>query len=448
MVSAVGSTTYSGVPTVTDALTAGDYTAMDAPLDTSFLPYVFDHSSRNTIISVQNTGSEEATITLHYVRKADGTEIPGGASCEGSPIVDTIPASGVVYYDLLNLTRNGAASGGTGGTIPCMSTDGTTQPSAGTAGGFNGSVYITATHSIAAAASTHWNKYSTAYTGATSDDTFLYYPQVTRHKNPTTGEWVLWTAMVVQNTQSFPISITVSIQGATGGVTFSDTIPALSNLGYNTRFQGSFSDAMWTNCTDGHQLEPTCWIENELGAPDWTGAATVQVNTPGGTIVGVGHGFYYGVDRARGFTYEGLQPATATTLAVCPRMQDQDATGNKRWSAVIVQNASDAVASVELYLFTQGNATGGLAGADLTLDDGGPGFPIPVGERAGFNTRFDSDYLAASAFDPLGNNWLGSLVVTSDEPILATMSVFRVDASGSPAVDWATDYNCYNVAVP
>jgi len=442
-IAAVGRTVFENVPTAPDGLTAGDYTALAAPQDTSFLAYVFDHPSRNNIIAVQNTGSSEATVTIHYLRRADGTEIPGGATCEGSPIVDTIPANGVVYYDLLNLTRNGVPSGGIGGKIPCMNADGTTQPPAGTGGGFEGAVYIESDTDIATATSIHWAKFEGSYTGATSDDDFLYYPQVVRHKNPSTHEWVRWSAVIVQNTGASPVDITVNFIGSPGlgSVTFDDTIPAYSSKGYNTRFRGDFSDTLWANCESGHVENPDCYLQQQFGVEDWTGAVTIKVKdtTPDGRIVGVGHVQYY---KGRVFSYEALMPGDASTIAVCPRMQDQDAGTNRRWSAALVQNASTTTANIKLYLFDEDKTTGGLANADLTLDNAGVGYPVASGARFGFNTRFDAD-VPASAFDPLGNDWTGTAVVTSDQPILVTMSVFRADATTGE--DWATDYNCYNV---
>ena len=141
-VAAVGRTYFENVPDPPDHLYAGDYTALASPQHTSFLAYVFNSGGRNNIIAVQNTEDTDATVTIHYLRRADGTEIPGGATCEGSPIVDTIPANGVVYYDLLNLTRNGVASGGIGGKIPCMGANGTEQTTPGTIGEFEGAVVL------------------------------------------------------------------------------------------------------------------------------------------------------------------------------------------------------------------------------------------------------------------------------------------------------------------
>lgn len=441
-VAAVGRTIYTGVPDAPDGLYAGDYTAMAAPADSAFLPYVFD-STRNTIFAVQNTAGTAATITLNYFNRSDGSHITGSASCEGSPIVDTVPANGVVYYDLLNLTRNGVASGGTGGKIPCM-LNGTSQPTAGSAGNFEGAIYITSTTDIAVAASTHWAKFEGVYTGATADDTFLYFPQFVRAKLSGTGDWNRWSAAVIQNTQNFPIEVTVSFIGGSGGgtVVFTDTIPALSSAGYNTRFQGDIPSNLWTNCTSAHGFQPTCELEDQLGTSDWTGAATVEVNTPGGRIVGVNHVQYF---AGRVFTYEGLQPGQATTIAVCPYMHDRDSGTNKQWSAVLVQNASTTTATVKTYVFTQTNTTGGLAGANLTLDNGGAGYEIASGERLGMNTRFNvAGGLAASAFNPLGNDWVGSAVIVSDdEDILVTMSIFRKD--NVTGEDWATDYNCVNL---
>lgn len=444
-VAAVARTIYSGVPDAPDGLYAGDYTAQDTPALTSFLAYVFNGGNRNSIFSIQNTTGSDATVTIHYLRRSDGTEIPGGASCEGSPIVDTIPAYGAVYYDLLNQTRNGVYDGDLGGTIPCQSADGTTQPAAGTEGGFEGAIYIESDQEIIAASSTHWARFQGVYTGATTDDTFLYYPQLVRVKSPD-GDWVRWSALIVQNTENFDVDIEVSLIGgpsSPASVTFTDTIPALSSVGYNTRFQGDFADDMWTNCSAAHGLEPDCWLEGSNGfdTRDWTGAATVEVLTSGGHVVGVNHVQYF---VGRVFTYEALQPSTAGTTLVCPIFQDQDSGDNMRWSAAIVQNTStSADATVDAYLFTEGNTTGGLAGADLTLNNGGAGYTVGQGERFGLNTRFDADEVA-SVFDPLGNDWVGSLVLVSrDEPIHATVSIFRYDRSNGK--DFATDYNCYVV---
>ena len=443
-VSAVGRTIYTGVPDAPDGLYAGDYTAVGTTSTSSFLPYVFD-STRNTIFTVQNAASSAATIYLNYFNRTDGQHIAGSTACSGSPIVDTIPANGVVHYDLLNQTRNGVYAGGAGGDIPCMS-GGTAQPTAGTAGDFEGAIYITSTTEIVAAASTHWATFEGVYTGAVSDDEFLFFPQIARAKNASTGDWVRWSAVIVQNTQNVPVSIMVSLIGSGGTVTFTDTIPALSSAGYNTRFQGDFPNNMWTNCTSAHGFQPTCELESQLGTSDWTGAATVEVLTPGGKIVGVNHVQYF---AGRVFTYEGLQAASGTNIAVCPILQDQDSTSNRRWSALLIQNTSlSASANVKAYFFKQGNTAGGLAGADLTLDNAGVGYSVAAGGRFGLNTRFDViGGPAASVFDPMGNNWAGSAVIVSgDEPIVATASVFRADTGTGE--DWATAYNCYNVVAP
>jgi hypothetical protein len=471
MVAAVGRTVYTNVPTVGDQLTAGDYTAMSEPATTAFLPYVFDFA-RNTVWTIQNTEDVEATVYIHYVRRSsdatiDGTEIPAGTNCNGGYVVDTIPANGTVYYDLLNLTRNGAPSGAKTASdkIPCMScmtTGSCVQSTAGSYGQFEGSIWITSTANIATAASTHWDKFEGVYTGATAEDTFLFYPQVVRVKDEIADGklanlWVRWSAVIVQNTKNFPVDITVSFIGTTGlgSVQFTDTIPANSSRGYNTRFRGDFPDSLWTNCLEGHAPNPTCALEQAFGTNDWTGAVTVEVDTPGGAIVGVNHVQYFGVDAARVFTYEALQPGTASNIVVCPIMQDQwrssggGAIPNKRWSALIVQNASPAsTANVRLYLFDTNQATGGIGNERLQVLDGGSPWSIGPGERLGFNTRFDvTGGPARSVFDSLPLDWTGTAVVVSeDEPILGTMSVFRVDTGSGK--DFATDYNCYNVPTP
>jgi hypothetical protein len=235
------------------------------------------------------------------------------------------------------------------------------------------------------------------------------------------------------------------MEGPSGGVVFSDTIPALSGKDYNTRWKGDFSDALWTNCTSNHQLEPTCQIESDFGTAAWTGAAIVEVNTPGGRIVGVSHVMY---DAQYEFSHEAMGPSVGTQIAVCPYMWDRDGGTNWRYSNLTVQNTSNSPATVDIYLFKQSNTTGGLAAADLTLDNSSTGYVIPVGEHIEANTHWDTPYgFAPSDFDSLGNNWEGSAVVVSrDEPIVAAMSIFALNTSTRDY--WTTTYNCYNIESP
>jgi hypothetical protein len=437
-IAAVGRTVYSSVPSSGDGVTAGDYLALAAPGLVGYLPFIWNHISRNTVFSIQNTTGSEANVEIHYTRRADGTEIPGSGTCSGSPILDTVPANGVVVYDLLNQTRNGIYSGGVGGKIPCQDQAGTGQPAAGTAGYFDGSVYVSSDVDIAAASSTHWRTYEGVYTGAISDEAFLYYPQVVRHKNPSTGQWIRWSSVIAQNTQSFSVDVTVSLLSPSGNVVFSDTIPALSSREYNTRYISNFPTSVWSSalCTEGDGLDPDCPLEAGLGTPAWTGAATVRVDTPGGRVVGVGHVMYAANHE---FSHEAVGPSAGSQVVVCPFMWDRDSTSNLRYGNLIVQNVSStAPATVDIYIFKQSNATGGLAAADLTI----MGEVIGAGEHIEANTRWDTPWISASTFDPLGNEWDGSAVIVSrDEPIVGAMSSFRLPSTPK----WSTTYNCYSV---
>lgn len=453
-VAVVGRTIYEDVPDSGDGITAGDYAGLAEPADTSFLAYVFDSANRNSIITVQNTQSSEATVYLHYFIRAGalaGEEIPGSAECSGTPIVDTIPANGVVYYDLLNQTRNGAADGGAGGTIPCMGEDGATTPAAGSLGGFEGAVYITSTNQIAVANSTHWRYYEGVYTGATADDSKLLFPQVVRQKSPGAdpNRWNRWSAIIVQNTKDFPVDITVSLFGENGNnVSFTDTVPPLSSKGYNTRYKGDFRDGpgeLWEGCVSNEGgKEPGCTLEQEFGGEadqgwNWVGAATVEVNTPGGRIVGVGHIFYH---FQYGFSYEALLPGTASNTVVCPVLWDREGT-NDRYSAALIQNASPTVtATVDLYLWDMDKGSGGVGNADLALASG---YQIPPGGRLGANTKYSTPFIDESVFGALGGDWEGTLVAISrDESILGAVTSFRLDQS-EPNQFWTTTYDCFNV---
>jgi len=476
LVAAVARTTYSSIPGNPDGLETDDYSGFDSPANSSYLAYVFDSANRNNIIAVQNTEGTAATVYFNYLVRSTGAPIVGGAGCTDGTFTDVIPADGVVYYDLLNQTRNSTFSGGVGGKIPCMGANGTSQPAAGTLGGFEGAVYITSTNGIAATTAVKWSTYGTTYSGATDEDTTLYFPQVVRVKDGS-NVWTRWSAVIIQNTKSFPISISVALIGAYGTTVFTDTVPALSSRGYNTRFVNNSNFAgdgpaylgiapsnggplHGTGCSENNGVSTsTCPLEMKLGNRNWVGAAVVRVLTANGAAVGVNHIFYepaFGY-AGRALTYEALMPGNASRVVVCPQFQDQDGNGaspyNSRYSAALVQNASAvSTAHVDVYLFKSTNTTGGLAGADTHVVSGTiTTWAIPPAGRLGFNTRFgavNEGGPPASAFDITGvaGNWEGSAVfVSQDQDILVTTTVFRLDDTANPRLDWATAYNCYNV---
>jgi len=213
-------------------------------------------------------------------------------------------------------------------------------------------------------------------------------------------------------------------------------------------------------CLTGNgQNSSTCPLEQKLGSYNWVGAAVVKVLTGGGAAVGVNHVFYEAASgfAGRAFTYEALMPGSASGIAVCPQFQDQDGSGasnyNARYSAALVQNTSSVnTAHVDVYLFLSTNNLGGIANADKKVISGTiTTWAIPPSGRLGFNTRFGAVAEGgppATAFDISGvvGNWEGSAVfVSQDEDILVTNTVFRLDSSVSPKLDWATAYNCFNV---
>ena len=201
---------------------------------------------------------------------------------------------------------------------------------------------------------------------------------------------------IVQNTDSIPVTISIAYknrEGADAGA-FTDTLLAGAEKIYDLARPG---DAM-----------PD--LPN-----DWEGSAIVSTNGSS-SLAGVATVSYGSEDprRARSATYNAVDCAGRsglTTLQAPTQFRVKRTDGNwVMWSALNIQNLENIDAAVTVR-YTPRDASL----PNLVLNE-----TLPANATLGLNTRTGGAE-DASAFEPLGDDWDGSVTITSDRAIAATV---------------------------
>jgi hypothetical protein len=330
-----------------------------------FFPYVMKTKSQKSIVTIQCVDTVDCDVSMTY-RDRDGVEVAG------NPFVDTIEADSQESYDLWDPSLNPH--------IPSVS-----DP-------WYGALYVTSGQEIAGVVVIHYrNPFAGAYNAAVpGTDTEVYIPFITRVN---AGNWKKasdWTSIVVQNMNAYDIDVYHSYYDRDGGapvLVFTDTIPALSSHGYNTRYGGNVPASTW----------------NALGTPFY-GAAVITSTAP---IVGVDTVMRW-PDRGGGVaaSYSGLPGGSSSlTYPVLYRVKS----GSKwlSFSGLVVQNL-DPVNAVQVH--QEWRLSDGTI--KVQFDD-----TIPANSSHGYNTRYDADTPGGAArFNALGNSWSGTATITTSSP--------------------------------
>ena len=354
---------WQNVP-IGDGWSGASYYGYSEGFNDLFFPYVMMSRHQKSIAIIQCVDTVDCEISMTY-RGRDGVE------ATGNPFLDTIEPDSQESYDLYDPTLN-----------PNI-------PSALPFGWF-GAMRVTSDQKIAGVAVMHYRQgYAAAYNPfEPADDTEMYCPLVKRRNFG--GAWLSqsdWTSIVVQNMATYPITIYHSYYDRTGGapvLTFSDTIPALSSQGYNTRYG-----------LDGQTPEVYDPLGYFIGSVVVTSTDSIvgtctTVRYPSGGLAASHQGFPGGVSK---LTFPRLYRTKNGPMW----------TG---YSGVVVQNldtGGDADVHVQFL-----NADGSVG---VEFDD-----TIPSYSSHGYNTRYDAD-VPASTFNALGDNWSGPVIVTTDNPV-------------------------------
>lgn len=322
------------------------------------------------------------------------------------------PGTGSTYTELVNTTADTATinityynqTGGTVAgptrTIPGNGSTAIDPASSQLPQGFNGAGVVSSNKQLASVVQTQWvggpgdGFQMGLYSGVSAGSSKICFPSMFKYAP------AIVSSFTVQNTGTGDADVELKYYSRTGTLegTFTDTIPVGSQHSYDMRTPG----ATVPNVANG-----------------WDGSAMVTV-TNGQTIAGVGVVNQGG----RSSTYNAADCAglTGSTTLVVPsqyRVYNADPTdpsNRSKWSWVLlsalnVQNLENATANVTLQYTPRDPAKN-----SLTINQ-----QIPANSAAGFNTRGGVNGANPGVFDVLGNFWDGTVTITSDKAVVATV---------------------------
>lgn len=372
---AVVNVQYRNVPGDTadpDRQTQAAYNATSNPAATLYFPSVWRFSAIVTRLTVQNTESQTANVTLTF-KKRDGAA--------AGELTTTISGNGQRTFYLGNASD---------------------VPSNFPADFVDGSVTVVSTNGrkLAGAAAVTWANRAGAYQalGESNKGKVLYAPShyrfihpddnQTNWQNRPAGQWTLYSALNLQNTSlaaTANVTATYTARGAsTPSLVKNFTIPPLSARGLNTQNGGDFPAADFAGLSKAGQ-----------GAADWDGSVLIESDQDlvGTNITNWGK---------QGFAdlYALTGPSEGNNILYLPaqyRLHYTATSGWSQWSAINLQNiGTSTIAAADLrieYIDQNGTTVKTFTGAALGLPNG-----LAPGAAIGLNTRNGGD-LGATAFN-------------------------------------------------
>ena len=279
---------------------------------------------------------------------------------------------------------------------------------------WQGAIKVTSTgegQPLAGVVTTHWadqswSQWASAYEGVVEGVTTLYAPQIMRKDrsgDPAVGTWVSSSNLLVQNLGEADASVRVSWYGA-GTSTQVFTAEVSIGPGEGREFH--------TRYPQGAELSGLAAALGNL----FQGTATVE-SLNDQPLAAVVHSFYHQSSENWVTTYVASEALWgAQYLPYVSRV-----TGWEEWSAISFQNLSDDTATVGLAFYRPGSAEPVYEYDSLLLAARGV---------AMLNTRFSPIIPVTS----LGDDFRGSMRVTSDRPLAVVAALY-----GNPA--WGASYS-------
>jgi len=367
---------WTGGAIGTDGVTTADYVGELNPGDDVFCPSVGKRDNEDSTLVVMNTSDTEVTdVSISF---KDRLGVDAGTAMMGI----TIPARAQKTYNLFDgafaLPANflGAARVESAGGTP-----------------------------LAVVAYTHWGSaggaygtfaYNCAPTAAAAET--LFAPKVQRRAPGWNGgNWVDASGIIVVNTEGTAAGVTVSFYDRAGAASgsFTDTVPAYSARGYNTRYVGNAD----TTVIDGLVGDGT------TAEPNWQGSVVVTSDT-GEDLVGVVKQGYDTSLWAGG--YNMLSDADAAQTWSFPLIYRRGF--NKPWTdyvGVVCQNVSAGTVTPVLdWVDRRATATSCTASTTACTFTDAAAFGQYVSH--GYNTRYGGAQ-AATWFDTnMDANFIGA----------------------------------------
>ncbi len=345
-----------------------------------FLSGLAKTNAHRSIVTIQCVDTVDCEVSMTY-RGVDGVIV------SGSPFTETIEADSQESYDLHDPSVN-----------PNIPT--------GLPDTWYGCLQATSPQKIAGVITTHWTfGYAVASNGLVpGTDTTIYFTSLNRRNF--TGDWKGqsdWSGFTVQNLNDFSIDVYNSLYGTSGGpalLVFSDTIPAYASHNYNLRY--------------GNDVDASTF---DVLGNTFLGTATVTSTDP---IVGAASGVRY-PSQGMGGAYLGVPGGTNhLVFPVAYRVKSGSTWLNE--SALAVQNVnSTSEVTVTVSLMNSDGTVG------VQFDD-----TIPAASVHAYNTRWGGNTPSGPAtFDPLGDSWRGTIIVTTENPTDEVTGVLTNQTAGS-----------------
>jgi hypothetical protein len=401
-----------------DGQTADAYTGFPTGATTMYVPYaVYSVNSQFTQFAVQNTEGSQANIRLTFINRTGTTDLQTN---------DTIPALGSKNYDVRSFNQlqsttfwqNNCAAG------QCF---------------WSGAVKVESTNGkkIAAAATNHWVNWAAAYSAVASGATRIYVPSVERRCTncawnpapPNADQY--WQGLSVVTVQCLstttPCEVDMQFVGQTSNMANltlpTKTLNPGAAVAASTRAGNDYPQALF------NQLRRDTDPANQAS---WAGS--VIVSTRNNTDVAV-VAYNQRPTDAISVGFSGAGSATAGQQTFLPTIYKRGVCDGgfnwQRFSIIRIQNPTNNNATdVDIYYY---NRNGTLAAQELNRN-------IPAGQALTRHTRVDCSSLSA-----LGENWEGSMYITSNQPLVAVSEWYQ-NAFSNPSFgpSYAAGYNAYS----
>ncbi len=341
-----------------DGQSAAGYIDVPQGSNELYFPGVSKSGYWRSRVSIQCVDTVDCDVSMTY-RDREGNVVTG------SPFLDTIEAGSQETYDLWDPSVNP--------NIP--------EQSAWPAKWF-GNLQVTSTGEIAGVAVTHARKgHASAYNSCVpTGDTEIYFPALNRRNFG--GDWLGqsdWSTISLQNTNAFTITAQLNFYHRDGTLelSFAEEIAPYASAAYNMKTDTRFED-----------------LEHPFG-----GSAVVTSTHP---IVGSCSGIrvpYDGLSAA----YTGV-PGGSSKLVFPVAYRVKAGTAWRKYSGVVVQNVDPAN---EITVYAHWFHANGDQHIQIISD-------IAANGSHGYNTRYGDH---AGTLADLGNDWSGTVVVTTTSPL-------------------------------
>ena len=372
-IGAVGMTEWTG-GAGGDGKTAGAYAGFADGTIKAYAPSLFKRTYQSSKITVQNTDSVNATVTVEFYNRGESTPV--------HTVTATILPSASKTFDVWDYSQ-----------IPQNDVGGGTN-------NWKGAAVISSPQKIAAVVGTYWQggtNASSIYSAPTEPAQTLYVPAMFKKLF---AQWQIYSGLIILNPGNTTATLTFFFYNRDGTLavpTTTKTIAPFSSDGFNTRYDAD---------------------PGEIFAPvstNWNGLARIESDVP---VVGITNNIWK-VPSDQTASTRMFTPNDASVKAYYPVANRDNVGGWKKWTGAIFQNTSNSTATVTATFF---NANGSQAVPPVTVS-------IPGNGAAGLNTRYNSD--PGEALAGLPSQWVGTVIVEANQKVAGIANLVQNDQAAA-----------------